>query len=117
MDEKKVNWLVKNFSELVGLFDTKTRASIMVLLFALIGFLGYDLRRVYNVRAVDSEARLKRSEDFIYNQVLRRLEPEISQMRENTDSARAKVDTMAQKTAPLLEKLSEAVEDLNKKRR
>lgn len=117
MDEKKVNWLVKNFSELVGLFDTKSKAFTMVLLFSVIGLLGYDLRRVYNVRAVDSEQRLKRSEDFIYNQVLKRLEPDIEQMRENTDSSRAKVDTMVQKTAPLLEKLSEAVNDLNKKRR
>lgn len=117
MNEKKVNWLVKNFSELVGLFDTKSKAFTMVLLFSIIIALGYDLRRVYNVRAVDSEARLKRSEDFIYNKVLNRLEPDIAQMRENTDSARAKVDTMAEKTAPLLEKLSEAVEDLNKKRR
>lgn len=117
MNNLKPNWAVRNFSELVGLFDSKPRAFVMVGLFVVIAFMGYDLRRVYNIRAVDSEARLKRSEDFIYNRLLEQMKPELMQMRSNTDSAKAKVDSTVQQIRPLLEKVSETVNEINNRRK
>jgi len=117
ISERRADWAVRNFKALVELFDSKTWASLTVVLLVLVILMGYDLRRVYNIRAEGSEERLKRSEDFIYNRVLNRVQPEITQMRANTDSAKAKVDSTVQRMQPLLEKVSEAVDEVNKKRR
>src|SRR5690606_10540526 len=110
MDEKQTKKAVALFYDLVGLFDTKPRAFVTVAMIIAIIALAFDLRRVYNIRAEDSEARLKRSEDFIYNRVLERVndnvEPRLSQVEANTDSARAIVDSTAQQIQPVLKKIS-----------
>lgn len=116
MERKHTGWWVRSFTSLVELFDSKTKAFVMVLLLSVIVALGWELNRTYKMQASMNETRLRRYEDLIFKRLEDRFQPEVDEMRKNTDSAKAKVDTMAAEIKPVLESVSEAVDKLNKRR-
>ncbi|MGJ1295530.1 hypothetical protein ACR777_15090 [Sphingobacterium spiritivorum] len=107
--ERRFGWLIKAFGEMVGLFETKTRASFTVIMIACIIWLLVENKGL-NDRLFNESRRNADSETAIYQRIIDRYDPAFREIKEATDSSRAKVDSTTSLIQPVLRKLMNKLE-------
>ncbi|MFE2861624.1 hypothetical protein [Sphingobacterium multivorum] len=109
--EQKFGWIAKVFSDVVGLFDTKGKAAIQVIMIAAIIYLYIENQNLNG--QISKEIRLSgKTEAEIYKKLLERYDPAFREIKEKADSSNAIVDTLRGQIKPLVHKLSEKLKSM-----
>ena len=109
--EQKFGWIAKVFSDVVGLFDTKGKAAIQVIMIGSIFYL-YNENQNLNSQ-ISKEIRLSgRTEADIYKKLLERYDPAFKEIKQKADSNNEMLDTLRGQIKPLVHKLSEKLKSM-----
>lgn len=113
MTVQSQNKLVKAFSDLVGLFDTKPRAAATVGMILVILYLWYRNDQL-------NAARIQDQKDFnaaIVAEVRKQVKPIAEDLRNKQNITRVKVDSTRAELAPVIKSIKETVNKINKKQK
>lgn len=97
--------------EIVGLFHTKFRATVIVVLISVIVYLYVENQGLYNKRLQDKNLQAE-IERRIYLQIIAKYDPAFEQIKRTTDSSKAVVDSTSQLIEPVIKKLSETIKNI-----
>src|SRR5690606_40189737 len=111
--EKRYGWLLRAFSDVVGLFDTKGKAAITVILICCIFYL-YVENKELNKALLDDNRKWQDRERDIYLNIIQRYDPEFRRMREASDSMRVAVDSTTMSIRTVVERLNETLDKIKR---
>ncbi|RCH53953.1 hypothetical protein DJ568_15550 [Mucilaginibacter hurinus] len=114
MTDIQKSGLVKVFADLVGLFDSKLRASVTVALIAAVVYLFMENKELNRSRIDDTKYWQER-EAKLYQRIINRYDPRFNEIKVVTDSTKAKVDSTTARIEPVLNKVTETINKLKSK--
>jgi len=106
------NKFVKAFGDLVGLFDTKSRASATVAMICVILYLWYKTDQLNAARIQDQ----KEFKDQMITEIRRQITPAIAEVKATQDSNKVKIEKTAELIKPVLMKINQAINKMNDKK-